>query len=58
MSNQSGGVVDTDLQIRRIPFVDSELQTNPDGVADAVTKLGGPDNAGTRLWWDVPGGNF
>ncbi len=58
VSNQSGGVVDTDLQIRRIPFVDSELQTNPDGVADAVTKLGGPDNAGTRLWWDTPGGNF
>ena len=58
VSNQSGGVVDTDLQIRRVPFVDSELQTNPDGVADAVTKLGGPDNAGTRLWWDVPGGNF
>nr|8J0P_A Chain A, Chitin binding SusD-like protein [Aquimarina]8JXZ_A Chain A, SusD-like protein AqSusD [Aquimarina] len=58
ISNQSGGVVDTDLQIRRIPFVDSELQTNPDGVADAITKLGGPDNAGTRLWWDVPGGNF
>ncbi len=58
VSNQSGGVVDTDLQIRRIPFVDSELQTNPDGVADAVNKLGGSDNAGTRLWWDVPGGNF
>ncbi|MCK8522945.1 SusD/RagB family nutrient-binding outer membrane lipoprotein [Aquimarina sp. D1M17] len=58
VSNQSGGVVDTDLQIRRIPFVDSELQTNPDGVANAVTKLGGPDNAGTRLWWDTPGGNF
>ncbi len=58
VSNQSGGVIDTNLQIRRIPFVDSELQTNPDGVAGAVTKLGGPDNAGTRLWWDVPGGNF
>ncbi|GAA4274818.1 RagB/SusD family nutrient uptake outer membrane protein [Aquimarina gracilis] len=58
VSNQSAGVVDTDIQIRRIPFVDSELQTNPDGVADAVIKLGGPDDAGTRLWWDVPGGNF
>ncbi|WP_271766021.1 RagB/SusD family nutrient uptake outer membrane protein [Aquimarina algiphila] len=58
VSNQSGGIVDTNLQIRRIPFVDSELQTNPDGVAGAVTKLGGADNAGTRLWWDVPGGNF
>jgi len=58
VSNQSGGVVDTDLQIRRIPFVDSELQTNPDGVSNAISKLGGADNAGTRLWWDVQGGNF
>lgn len=58
VSNQSGGVVDTNIQIRRIPFVDSEQSTNPEGVADAVTKLGGPDNAGTRLWWDTGGPNF
>ncbi len=58
VNNQSGGLVDTDVQIRRIPFVDSELQTNPEGVANAVNKLGGPDHAGTRLWWDVQGGNF
>lgn len=58
VSNQSAGVVDTDVQIRRIPFVDSELSTNADGVAGAVTLLGGPDNAGTRLWWDTGGSNF
>lgn len=58
VSNQSGGTVDTDIQIRRIPFVDSELSTNPDGVAGAVSLLGGPDNAGTRLWWDTGGPNF
>ena len=58
VSNQSGGIVDTDIQIRRIPFVDSELSTNPDGVSGAVSKLGGPDNAGTRLWWDTGGSNF
>ncbi len=58
VNNQSGGTIDTDLQIRRIPFVDSELATNPAGVANAVNKLGGPDTGGTRLWWDVPGGNF
>ncbi len=58
VSNQSGGVIDTDIQIRRIPFVDSELQTNPDGVTDAVIKLGGADTPGTRLWWDVAGANF
>jgi hypothetical protein len=58
VSNQSGGVIDTDIQIRRIPFVDSELSTNATGVSGAVSKLGGPDNGGTRLWWDLPGSNF
>lgn len=58
VSNQSGGTIDTNIQIRRIPFVDSELSTNAAGVADAVTKLGGSDNGGTRLWWDTGGSNF
>ncbi|WP_242133873.1 RagB/SusD family nutrient uptake outer membrane protein [Aestuariivivens marinum] len=58
VSNQSGGTIDTNIQIRRIPFVDSELSTNPDGVSAAVSKLGGPDNGGTRLWWDTGGSNF
>lgn len=58
VSNQSGGIIDTNIQIRRIPFVDSELSTNPSGVSGAVSKLGGPDNGATRLWWDVPGSNF
>jgi len=58
VSNQSGGTVDTDVQIRRIPFVDSELSTNAQGVAGAVSQLGGPDEAGTRLWWDTGGSNF
>ena len=29
VSNQRGGTIDTNIQIRRIPFVDSELSTNP-----------------------------
>jgi hypothetical protein len=58
VSNQSGGTVDTNIQIRRIPFADSELSTNPGGVSGAVTKLGGADNPGTRLWWDTGGSNF
>ena len=58
VSNQSGGTIDTDIQIRRIPFVDSELSTNPDGVTGAVSKLGGSDNGGTRLWWDTGAANF
>ena len=58
VSNQSGGTIDTNIQIRRIPFVDSELSTNPEGVSGAVSKLGGPDNGGTRLWWDTGSPNF
>ncbi|PCH77662.1 MAG: SusD/RagB family nutrient-binding outer membrane lipoprotein [Flavobacteriaceae bacterium] len=58
VSNQSGGTVDTDIQIRRIPFVDSEISTNPEGVSNAVSHLSGPDNGGTRLWWDKAGSNF
>ena len=58
VSNQSGGTIDTNIQIRRIPFVDSERSTNAEGVADAVTQLNGPDTGGTRLWWDTGGSNF
>ncbi len=57
VSNQSGGTIDTNIQIRRIPFVVSEYDTNPDGVQGAIQKLGGADNGGTRLWWDT-GSNF
>ena len=57
VSNQSGGTIDTALQIRRIPFVDSEKSTNAAGVTAATALLNGPDNGGTRLWWDT-GSNF
>ena len=57
VSNQSGGTIDTNIQIRRIPFAISEYDTNPDGVQGAISKLGGPDTGGTRLWWDT-GSNF
>jgi hypothetical protein len=39
-------------RIRRIPFLDTEKQTNTDAVAKAVKLLNGPDNAATPLWWD------
>ncbi|CAM1373891.1 RagB/SusD family nutrient uptake outer membrane protein [Tenacibaculum xiamenense] len=58
VSNQSGGSIDTNIQIRRIPFVDSEYSTNAANVQTAVTLLGGADNGGTRLWWDTGNGNF
>ena len=58
VSNQSGGTIDTNIQIRRIPFVDGEKSTNAAGVTKAVSLLGGPDNGGTRLWWDTGASNF
>ncbi|PCI35816.1 MAG: SusD/RagB family nutrient-binding outer membrane lipoprotein [Flavobacteriaceae bacterium] len=56
--NNSAGTIDTDIQIRRINFVDSEKNTNLENVTKAVELLSGPDNGGTRLWWDVAGSNF
>ncbi|MFC2109139.1 RagB/SusD family nutrient uptake outer membrane protein [Bacteroidota bacterium] len=56
--NNSGGTIDTNIQIRRINFVDNEVNTNGTNVTTAVGYLNGPDNGGTRLWWDVAGSNF
>lgn len=58
--NNSGGKISTEEQIRRIPYPSIEYATD-DGTAvkDAVQNLlGGEDNGGTRLWWDVKGPNF
>ena len=49
--NESNGIVDDNLQIRRIPYPVSEYSTNAKGVAQGVAYLG-TDNAGTKLWWD------
>ncbi|MEX0275845.1 MAG: SusD/RagB family nutrient-binding outer membrane lipoprotein [Flavobacteriaceae bacterium] len=57
-SNSDWGVIAADDFLRRMPFVNSERENNPDGVADATAKLGGPDEIGTRLWWDTGGPNF
>jgi len=50
--NSSGGLIDTETQIRRLPFPSTEYANNPSGVAQAIGLLGGPDTGGTRLWWD------
>lgn len=52
VNNDSNGTVDSDLQARRVAYPISEYSTNPKGVAQGVSLLGGPDNAGTKLWWD------
>ena len=56
--NNSGGTIDTNIQIRRINFVASEKNTNTANVNKAVALLKGPDNGGTRLWWDTGNSNF
>ncbi|MFH7012843.1 RagB/SusD family nutrient uptake outer membrane protein [Flavobacterium sp. FlaQc-52] len=58
LKNYSGGTISTELGVRRINFVVAEKAGNSGGVATGVAKLGGPDNGGTRLWWDVDAPNF
>lgn len=58
VNNDSQGLVDTRLQVRRCPFPVQEYNTNLAAVQAAVQLLsgealdGGQDNGGTRLWWD------
>ena len=56
--NYSNGAIDTELQIRRLPFTQSEYRGNTEEVNKALGLLKGPDNGGARLWWDVDKGNF
>lgn len=39
--------------IKRIPFLNYDRDRNGPAVDAAVDLLGGPDNVGTRLWWDI-----
>ena len=45
--------VSKSVQIRRLTYPVSEYDTNADAVNAAQKLLGGPDNPGTRVWWDV-----
>lgn len=56
--NNSGGTIDTQTQIRRINFVQTERDVNGANVDIATGMLSGPDNGGTRLWWDTGLPNF
>lgn len=56
--NNSGGTIDTQIQIRRINFVQTEKDVNGANVDIAVDMLSGPDTGGTRLWWDTGSSNF
>ncbi|MBF4493102.1 SusD/RagB family nutrient-binding outer membrane lipoprotein [Flavobacterium sp. JLP] len=58
LKNYSGGTITTEFGVRRVNFVNSEKAGNAGGVATGVSKLGGADNGGTRVWWDVNKANF
>lgn len=55
--NESQGTVDTALGPRRFNFFVGIKTANPEQYNALVEALGGPDNCGTRLWWDT-GRNF
>ncbi|MBF1605281.1 MAG: SusD/RagB family nutrient-binding outer membrane lipoprotein, partial [Prevotella shahii] len=52
VDNFSNGKVNTNIQVRRVPFPASEYIGNKAEVEKAVQLLGGEDTGGTSLWWD------
>jgi hypothetical protein len=50
--NKSGSTINSALRIRRLPYPADEYTENSTNVQAAVGMLNGPDNGGTRLWWD------
>ena len=53
IDNLSNGLINDIDQVCRIPFPESEYLGNAPEVEKATKLLGGPDNGGTKLWWDV-----
>ncbi|MCM1413860.1 MAG: SusD/RagB family nutrient-binding outer membrane lipoprotein [Bacteroides sp.] len=49
--NRSTDGVTTSRGMRRIPFPQSEFNTNEANVKKAIQMLGGPDTGATDLWW-------
>jgi len=39
--------------MKRIIYTTNEYSSNKAAVTDAISKLGGPDTGGTKLWWDT-----
>jgi len=58
VQNNSNGTIDTNIQVRRLPYPQSEYNTNKDELNKGIQLLGGNDEGGTRLWWDTSAGNF
>ncbi|RLJ31020.1 SusD/RagB-like outer membrane lipoprotein [Chryseobacterium sp. 7] len=49
--NDSGGAINTEAMIRRIPFT-IDTKTSLYNYQQAAQMLNGPDTGGTKLWWD------
>lgn len=56
-NNSSNHCIDSETMIRRLNFPGKLKDSNPQLYHSLQTLLNGPDNAGTRLWWDT-GKNF
>lgn len=56
-NNSRSGSIDTEIMIRRLNFPAELSTSDPEQYKALVNVLGGPDNGGTRLWWDM-GRNF
>ncbi len=56
-NNSRDGSIDTETMIRRLNFPATLSVSDPVQYEALVGELGGPDDAGTRLWWDR-GRNF
>lgn len=52
VSNYNSSIIDTELQVRRLPYTSDEKTNNAEGVASGIAALDGADNGGTKLWWD------
>lgn len=58
VNNTSNGLINTQIQIRRLPYPSNEKTSNGVELAKAVQSIGGQDNGGVRVWWDLAKGNF
>lgn len=56
--NKSGGAIDTDIMVRRLPYPADLAKSNPTQYSSLMKALGGADTGGTRLWWDAGKNNF
>jgi hypothetical protein len=58
VTNYSEGNIPKGEFPKRLRFPRNDRNSNLAEVEKARTLLKGPDHEGTRLWWDVEGGNF